>query len=101
MICVDFNVLKFFGINTRSGKVLSPLPVRWEFPSPGWVKINIDGAARGSPGFSTCVGIFRGSVGEFISGFFVFLDVQTTLVAEFYEVIHAIEQTQKMGLTSL
>jgi len=24
----DFNVLKFFGINTRSGKVLSPLPVR-------------------------------------------------------------------------
>jgi len=24
----DFNVLKFFGINTRTGKVLRPLPVR-------------------------------------------------------------------------
>jgi len=44
---LDFNVIKFFGINTRSGKVLRPLPVRWEFPSPDWVKINIDGAARG------------------------------------------------------
>ena len=44
---LDFNVIKFFGIKTRSGKVLHPLPVRWEFPSPGWVKINIDGAARG------------------------------------------------------
>jgi len=42
----DFNVLKFFGINTLTGKVLRPLPVIWEFPSPDWVKINIDGAAR-------------------------------------------------------
>jgi len=25
---LDFNVIKFFGINTRSGKVLCPLPVR-------------------------------------------------------------------------
>ena len=31
----DFNVLKFFGINTRTGKVLRPLPVRWQFSSPG------------------------------------------------------------------
>jgi len=32
---LDFNVIKFFGINIRSGKVLRPIPVRWEFPSPG------------------------------------------------------------------
>jgi len=32
---LDFNVIKFFCINTRTGKVLRPLPVRWEFPSPG------------------------------------------------------------------
>ena len=32
---LDFNVIKFFGINTRSSKVCCPLPVRWEFPSPG------------------------------------------------------------------
>jgi len=101
MICVDFNVLKFFGINTRSGKVLSPLLVRWEFPSLVWVKINIDGAARGSPGFATYDGIFCGSMGEFISGFSIFLDVQTALVVEFYGVIHAIEHAQKMNLTNL
>ena len=39
-------MIKFFGINTRTSKVLCPLPVRWEFPSSGWVKINIDGVAR-------------------------------------------------------
>jgi len=43
---LDFNVIKFFGINTRTGKVLHHRPVRWEFPSPSWVKINIDGATR-------------------------------------------------------
>jgi len=30
---LDFNMIKFFGINTRTGKVLHPLSVRWEFPS--------------------------------------------------------------------
>jgi len=44
---LDFNVIKFFGINTRSGKVICPFPVRWKFLSPGCVKINIDGAIRG------------------------------------------------------
>jgi len=97
----DFNVLNFFYIHTRNGKVLHPLPVRWEFPSPGWVKINIDGVARGSPDLVSCGGIFRGSVREFIGGFSTFLDVQTALVAEFYGVIHAIEEAQNMGFTHL
>jgi len=56
---LDFNVIKFFGINTRTGKVLRPLLVRWKFPSPGWVKINIDGTAR-DLGLATCGGIFMG-----------------------------------------
>jgi len=49
----DFNVLKFFDINTRSSKVLSPFPVSWELPSPGWVKIKIDGVVRGSSSIAT------------------------------------------------
>jgi len=97
----DFNVLKFFGIRTLSGKTLSHLPVRREFPSPSWIKINIDGVARDSLDLATCGDIFRGSMGEFIGGFSTFLDVQTTFVAEFYGVIHVIKQAQKMSLISL
>jgi len=37
---------------------------------------------------------------EFISAFSVFLEVQTVMIAEFYGVIHAMEETQKMGLTN-
>jgi len=32
---LDFYVINFFGINIRTSKVLCPLPVRREFPSPG------------------------------------------------------------------
>jgi len=86
---LNFNVIKFFGINTRSGKVLRPLLVRWEFPSLGWVKINTNGTARGYSGLATCGGIFHGSMREFIGALYVFLEVQTIMVIEFYRVIHA------------
>jgi len=36
---------------------------------------------------------------EFIGA--LFLEVQTVLIAEFYGVIHAIEEAQKMGLTTV
>ena len=39
----DFNVLKFFGINIRTDKVLRSFSVRWEFPSPGWLKLTLMG----------------------------------------------------------
>jgi len=97
---LDFNVIKFFGIKTRSGKVLCPLAVRWEFPSSDSVKINTDGAARGIM-VLLLVGIFRGSMREFIGVFLAFLEIHTALVAEFYGVIHAMVETQKMRLTNV
>jgi len=38
---------------------------------------------------------------EFIGVFSAFLEVQTTMVAEFYGVIHVMEEAQKMGLTNV
>ena len=97
---LNFNVIKFFGINTHRGKVLRPLPVRQEFPSPGWIKINNDGDVRVS---WSCYlwSIFRGSIEKFISVFSAFLEVQIVMVDEFYGVIHAMEETQKMRLTNV
>ena len=64
-------------------------------------KLPIFPNTRGYPGFATCGGIFCGSMREFIGAFSAFLEVQIALIAEFYEVIHAMEGTQKMGLTSV
>jgi len=98
---LGFNVIKFFGINTRTVKVFRPFPIKWKFPSPGWVKINTDGVVRGYLGFATCGSIFHESMKEFIGAFPAFLEVQTTMVAEFYGVIYAMEEAQKMGLTNV
>ena len=38
---------------------------------------------------------------EFIGPFNAFLEVQTALIAEFYGVIQAMEEAQKMGLTNV
>jgi len=40
-------------------------------------------------------------MGDFIGVFSAFFEVQTTMVARFYGVIYAIEETQKMGLTNV
>ena len=94
-------MLKFFYINIRGEKFRHPLPVKWEFPSPCWVKINTDDLARGSLGLATCGGIFHGSIGEFIGGFASFIDIKIALVIEFYGVIHAIKEAKTIGFTCL
>jgi len=38
---------------------------------------------------------------EFIRAFSAFLEVQIALVAEFYGVIHVMEEAQKMGFTNV
>jgi len=56
---------------------------------------------KGYPCFATCGGILCGSMGKFIVAFSAFPEVQTVMVAEFYGVIHAMKEAQKMGLTNV
>jgi len=44
---------------------------------------------------------FSWGMREFICAFSAFLEVQTVLVVEFYGVIQAMKETQKMGLTNV
>jgi len=40
-------------------------------------------------------------MGDFIGGFSTFLDILNVLVAEFYEVIHAIEKAKKINFSCM
>jgi len=57
-----------------------------------FTRINTDGAAKIL--VLLLVDVF--SLG--VCAFSTFIEVRTTMVAEFYQVIHAIEETQKMRL---
>jgi len=40
-------------------------------------------------------------MGKFIGDFSAFFEVQNAMIVEFYEVIHAMEEVQKMRLTNV
>ncbi|XP_019431934.1 PREDICTED: uncharacterized protein LOC109339025 [Lupinus angustifolius] len=47
---LEFSILRAFKINARYNKAPAISEIIWVVPSLGWVKINSDGAAKGSPG---------------------------------------------------
>lgn len=75
-------LFRAFGITMNVKHGIQVKEVRWVPPPIGWHKANFDGAARGSPGISTCGGIFRNHRG-FVRGCFAIpLGVQSALFAE-------------------
>jgi len=51
--------------------------------------MNIDGATKDYPSLTSCVGICRGSRGEYVNNFLTFLAVHTSIYLEFMEIIYA------------
>lgn len=70
-------------------------------PIANWIKCNIDGAALGSPGQSSCGGLFRDSSGDCIGCFAENLGVQTDFYAELMAAINAIEIANSKNWQSL
>ena len=67
----------------------------------GWLKVNMDGAAFGSLGLDSCIGIFR-SYRDFVKGSFFFpLYVWFPFEAELAVVVHVIDYTWTFGLQHL
>ncbi|PNX62574.1 hypothetical protein L195_g061209, partial [Trifolium pratense] len=50
---IDFQALKEFNIVSHASPAPKTQEVIWSFPPIGWIKANIDGAARGSPGHAS------------------------------------------------
>ena len=77
------------------------IPVHWNPPPPGWLKINIDGAAKGSPGHAGCDGIFRTCRGFVKSTFSIYLGIKFVFEAELTGLILAIEIASKLNWNNL
>ena len=65
----DLLILRRFGLQGRPSKAPVIKSVIWSPPAPGWIKVNTDGAAMGSPGVGGCGGIFR-NCRAFVKGCF-------------------------------
>ncbi|KAK9998309.1 hypothetical protein SO802_017912 [Lithocarpus litseifolius] len=58
--------------------------IRWEKPSTGWVRLNIDGSALGNLGRASCGGIIWNDSGDWLGGFSRSIGVTTSFIAELW-----------------
>ncbi|KAI9192216.1 hypothetical protein LWI28_019629 [Acer negundo] len=65
----DLLILRRFGLQGCPSKAPVIKSVIWSPPAPGWIKVNTDGVAMGSPGFGGIGGIFR-NCRAFVKGCF-------------------------------
>ncbi|KAI9181734.1 hypothetical protein LWI28_018031 [Acer negundo] len=93
----DFLILHCFGLQGRPSKALVIKSVIWSPPAPGWIKVNTDGAAMGSPGVGGCGGIFQ-NCRAFVNGCFAIpLGQVFAFEAEFLTASSAINFAWKYG----
>lgn len=57
--------LRKLGVQGVPSKAPSIIQVTWHLPLPGWIKINVDGAANGCPSLICCGRIFIKGVSLF------------------------------------
>lgn len=74
--------LRSLHVMTSYCPVLTFKQVTWVDPPPGWHKCNIDKAAKGYPGVTTCSGVFENYRGFHKGSFAKLIGVQFALFAE-------------------
>lgn len=97
----DFSLLQSFVVWPLSGKAPVVKQVDWHHPFPGCVKCNTDGAAKGSPGFSGCGGLFRDYIGSILGCFSHHVGISYSLNADLMAAMIAIETAYQKGCHTL
>lgn len=64
---------------------------RWCPPSPGWFKINSDGAASLDENWSAAVGVVRDSKGQWDVGYQKFVGRGSALNSELWAILHGVQ----------
>ena len=97
----DFLILHSICVSGNRSCSPSIIEVSWNLPPPGWLKVNIDGSAKGTPGHSGCGGIFRNSRG-FVKGCFAsYVGISFAFEAEIMGFILAVEIAHKFNWQNL
>ena len=97
----EFVILHDLGIGGKARRCPTITPVIWNFPPRNWIKVNIDGAAKGSPGHAGCGGIFRNCRGFSKGCFAKYLGIKFAFEAEILGFITAIEIAKKFNWSPL
>lgn len=75
--------------------------IRWTAPPIVWTSLNINAAARGTPGLAGGGGVFRDQSGGFKRAFAASLGVCSAFRAEMMALAKGLEMARQMGITRL
>ncbi|XP_058099912.1 uncharacterized protein LOC131244295 [Magnolia sinica] len=89
------------GIVAASRVRSSPTVIRWMKPQLVWVKLNIDGSARGNPGPFGGGGICRGDRGKFIFAFSSGYRLASNVYAELRAIHDSLSFCSRLGLSRI
>lgn len=79
------DVLRCFNLKLKHEMFIS-----WQRPVAPFVKINVDGSARGNSGLSVAVGLIRDAEAKWICGFTFRVGIYSSLVAELWAIYHGL-----------
>ena len=94
---MDITILRGLGVQSRPRRAPLCIPVHWLPPQVGWVKLNTDGMAHGSPGRAASGGVFRNHMGVVIGAYCFDVGIGTAFLAEISALIQGIEYAHQRG----
>ncbi|XP_019458852.1 PREDICTED: uncharacterized protein LOC109358812 [Lupinus angustifolius] len=97
----DLLLLRTFKIQLKLNKAPKIVEVKWLMPCDGWIKVNTNGAAKGSPGLAGAGGIFRNINGSCVAYFASFLGIHSGVYAELFASIKVVQLAFNNGWTNI
>ena len=75
--------------------------ISWQTPLMRWVKLNTDGAAKGTPGEASSARLFCNALGQWIRGFAFCIGIDFVLTAEFKAILSGLQIAWECGFKHL
>ena len=100
--CIRDSVEIFsIGTNSRLNRTKAVIPVAWEKPPIGWLKLNSDGSALGNPGKVRGGGLIRDHQGNWIRGYARSLGNTNSFITELWALRDGLTIAKELRINNL
>ena len=88
-------------MEARSKPAKTIIPVGWEKPPWGWLKLNSDGSAINNPGKAGGGGLFRDHEGNWVKGYVGGIGHTNSFMVELWALRNGLNIVREMGVSNL
>lgn len=93
----ELAIMKHFKVDGHPRRATNIIQIDWHPPPCGWIKVNTEGTAKGSPGHTGGEGIFRDHSGAVLGCFAKYYGITDSFHAKLLAAMHAITVAKEKG----